>query len=436
MNTLLPVRLVRTAVLLASAILAASLGACSPAFGQRAAGVSVSPAGLCLDSASTTSPARLDSTHLVYVEQETVVAGSDDRILVAGNPVFVWRQAESGYDLLARDSLFGIVIDSGTSRVRAIPTPLPGRTLSGMRAAALPDGWWLVVFADVARVAQVINPPVLSMWVGETNGTRWRGLQRLPAVRDSLEVMSVSRLDLRDGRVRFTVKTKRDRHHRVTVFARDAGRWTATDHPFGSADYAAITSTKSQDLLAVVRLDTTEASDANSLFLYAKAHDDSAWTLVSRVARGLQAPVHDPQFVPDDETPLLVWQTGDPAGNTEGWMTEISGRVATFSPPLHFGSGIRVLATSTRAGSAVIATTDYARLSTAQLFEIHRPERIARVSHRVTSFGGLTSVALARGRAVVIQSQPSATSRDPAVISLLETHAWRCPKRPQTILTR
>jgi hypothetical protein len=364
--------------------------------------------------------------HLVYVEQETVVTGSDDRILVAGNPVFVWRRAASGWDLLARDSLFGMVIDSGTSRVRAIPTPLPGRTLDGMRAAPLPGGWWLVVFGEVVPASQMIDPPVVAMWVGETDGTRWRGLQRLPAVRDSLEILTVSRLDVRGGRVRFTVKAKRDRHRRVIVFARDAGRWTTSEHAFGSADYAAITSTSSQDLLAVVRLDTTEVRDANSLFLYARPHDDTAWTLVARIARGLQAPVHRPQFVPDEETPLLVWQTEDPAGNTEGWMAETSGRVSAPSPPLHFGSGMRVLETAARGGSAVIATTDLGRPSTTQLFEIHRPERIARVARRTTSFKGLTSVALARRRAVVIQSQPSATSRDPAVISLLETHAWRC----------
>jgi hypothetical protein len=413
--------------LAAAAVLSAALAACTPASGQTASKPGEPRARFCLDSASTTTPARLDSTHLAYVEQETVVAGSDDRILVAGNPVYVWRRAASGYDLLARDSLFGIVIDSGTSAVRAIPLPLPGRTLDGMRAAALPDGWWLVVFGEVVPVPQMIDPPVVSLWAGETDGTHWRDLQRLPAVRDSLEIMTVSRLDLRDGRVRFTVKTKRDRHRRVIVFARDAGRWTASDHAFGSADYAAITSTTSRDLLAVVRLDTTEARDANSLFLYAKAHDDTAWTLVSRIWRGVRAPVHDPQFVPDDEKPLLVWQTGDPPGNTEGWMTETTGRDSSLSPPLHFGSGIRAVETSARGASSVIATTDRARPSTAQLFEVHRPERIARVSRRVTSFEGLTSVALARHRAVVIQSQPSATSRDPAVVSQLETHAWRCP---------
>jgi hypothetical protein len=283
-----------------------------------------------------------------------------------------------------------------------------------------------VVFADVVPTAKGIHPPVASMWVGETDGTRWRGVRRLPAVRDSLDVMTVSRLDLREGRARFAVKTKRGRHRRVVVFARAGGRWAATDHAFGSADYVTVGSTRSHDLLAVVRLDTTERRDANSLFLYAKLHADSAWRLVTRVSRGLLAPVHDPQFVPDVDEPLLVWRTEDAEGRTEGWMTPASGRGPT-PPPMHFGSGIRVIESSARGRSAVIVTTDLLRPSTAQLFEVHRPERIARVSSRVTSFAGLTSVALTRDRAVVIQSQPGSSSRDPAVISLLEIHAWRCP---------
>jgi hypothetical protein len=429
MTTPVPIRTIVRFVLLrlpAAALCAASIAAGSPAFGQGVAGGAVAPAGLCLDSAATTTPARLDSLHLAYVEQETVVVGSDDRILVAGNPVFVWRRAVSGWDLLARDSLFGIVIDSGRTTVHAIPTPLPGRTLDGIRAVALPGGWWLVVFADVVPTSTGIHPPVVSMWAGETDGAHWRRVERLPAVRDSLDVTSVSRLDLREGRALFAVKTKRDRHRRVVVFARDGGRWAATDHAFGTADYVTVGSTRSHDLLAVVRLDTTERSDANSLFLYAKAPAETAWRQVTRVSRGLGAPVHDPQLVPDDEEPLLVWRTEDAAGRTEGWMIPASGRGPTRSP-MHFGSGIRVVESSARGRSAVIATTDLLKPSTAQLFEVHRPERIARVSSRVTSFAGLTSVALTRDRAVVIQSQPGSSSRDPAVISLLETHAWRCP---------
>src|SRR5687768_1470521 len=74
----------------------------------------------CLDTSATIVPARLDARHLIYVEQETVVGQEDGRVLVAGNPVFVWRDRGNGFDLLARDSLFGMVIDTGAV-VRGIP---------------------------------------------------------------------------------------------------------------------------------------------------------------------------------------------------------------------------------------------------------------------------------------------------------------------------
>jgi hypothetical protein len=427
MKTLLPVPIIRSTVRPVSAILAATLGASSPSLGQRAVGAPVAAAGLCLDSASSTTPARLDSLHLVYVEQETVVAGSDDRILVAGNPVFVWRRAKTGYDLLARDSLFGIVIDSGTSRVRAIPTPLPGRTLDGMRAAALPGGWWLVAFAEVIPVPQMIHPPVVSMWVGETDGTRWRALQRLPVVRDSLDVMSVSRLDLREGRVRFTVLTRRNLEKRVTLFSRDAGHWSAAEYDVGPRSYVAITSTATHDLLAVVRPDTTlREYDDNSLFLYVKARADTTWTVRLRVSRGARAPVHDPQFVPDDEEPLLVWRTQDFRGGEEAWAVPVRAQRDSVLPPLHFASTARQFDISARDRHAVVIAADHVLPRTVQLFELRKPGGAARISSRQVRYRGLLGVALTTDRAVVVHSQAAESAEDPAVISVLETHSWRC----------
>ena len=87
------------------------------------------PVRSCLDTAATIVPARLDEQHLIYVEQETVEANRDGRILVAGGPVYVWRNAGARYDLLGLDSLFGMIIEPSSNFVRAIPLPLPGRVL-------------------------------------------------------------------------------------------------------------------------------------------------------------------------------------------------------------------------------------------------------------------------------------------------------------------
>ena len=128
------------------------------------------PARSCLDTTATIVPARLDEQHLIYVEQETVEANRDGRILVAGAPVFVWRNAGDRYDLLGLDSLFGMIIEPTSNFVRAIPSPLPGHVLKGMRAAPLSDGWWLVTFAEVDSLHTSRRPKVIAMWVGETDG--------------------------------------------------------------------------------------------------------------------------------------------------------------------------------------------------------------------------------------------------------------------------
>jgi hypothetical protein len=380
----------------------------------------------CLDSAAVTVPAMLDRDHPVYVEQETVVAGDDGRVLVAGNPVFVWQRSAAGYDLLSHDSLFGIVIDTAATHVSGIPSPLPGRSLTGVRAAALRDGWWLVTFAEVVPVDMPKHPAVLAMWAGETDGARWRGVVKLPAVPDSLDSMNMARLDLRDGRVRLAVLGRRGDRRHVVVYSRDEGRWRAVSHDAGLVNYVAITSTATRDLLAVVRPDTTEVTvDRNSLFLYAKGHADTIWSLQRRVARGARTPVHDPLFVADDERPMLFWRTRAEDGSTDGWMAPVELRSA--QPPTHFASGVWTLDASVRGRGAVLAVGDASSNRTLQLFELHLPDRLIRVSTRKTSSRGLLGVALTQSRAIAVLSQPGNLPREPAVISLLSTHAWRCP---------
>ena len=146
------------------------------------------------------------------------MAQTDGRVLVAGNPVFVWRDRGNGFDLLARDSLFGMVIDSGAV-VRGIPSPLPGRHLDAVRAAAMPDGWWLVVFAEVVPSEPSAIPPVIAMWTGETDGKNWRGLRTLPLIADSLNVPYMSPLAWRDGRARIVVPFQRDHQRGVVLYS-------------------------------------------------------------------------------------------------------------------------------------------------------------------------------------------------------------------------
>jgi hypothetical protein len=382
----------------------------------------------CFDTTATVVPARLDDKHLIYVEQETVVANRDGRILVAGAPVFVWRHAGDGYDLLGLDSLFGMIVEPASNFVHPIPSPLPGRDLKGMRATALPDGWWLVTFAEVFSVQTPKPANVIAMWVGETDGSTWRALEKLPAVSDTLDPHYFSALAMHDGRVRLAALVRRGWQKRVVLYSRDAERWIVRADDVGLAQYAAVGATDSSDLLAVVRPDTTVPEDHNSLFLYTKAPTDMVWTPHPRLWRGGSNPVHEPQFVGNEERPLLLWVTGPMFRATSAWALSLATPPDSATAPIPMSAYVGSLVASSLGDAGVIATFDPGGPTRdLRVFEYHLPLRVSLVLSKPTEYRGLIGMALTSGRMVLIASKAATPPRDPAVISMIETHAWRCP---------
>ena len=417
--------------------LALALTPTSYALAQRTAKasvVSVKPAAApesarsCFDTAAMITPARLDERHLVYVEQETVVPDRGGRILVAGAPVYAWRNAGDRYDLLGLDSLFGMVIEPSSSFVRAVPSPLPGRVLKGMRAAALPDGWWLVTFAEVFSVQQPKPRNVLAMWVGETDGSNWRAVEKLPAVSDTLDPLRFSALALRDGRVRLAAVVRRGWQRRVVLFSRDGGIWTVRAHDLGISMFVAVAALPSSDLLAVARPDTTLRVDHTSLFLYTKAARDTLWTEHPRLWRGGNDPVHQPLFAGEASAPLLVWSTGPMFRSTSAWVLSLESIGDSTAVPISMPAYASDLVAASRGDAGVIATYDRGGPTRdIRVFEYHEPLSVRPVLSKPTEYRGLFAVALTRDRVVLIASKAGQFPRDPAVISILETYAWRCP---------
>ncbi|MDF2774838.1 MAG: hypothetical protein K0S86_4338 [Geminicoccaceae bacterium] len=381
----------------------------------------------CLDTSATIAPARLDARHLIYVEQQTVVGQKDGRVLVAGNPVFVWRDRGNGFDLLARDSLLGMVVDTG-ALVRGIPSPLPGRRLDAVRAAAMADGWWLVAFAEVVPPEGSATPAVIAMWTGETDGTNWRGLRQLPLIADSLNAPFTSQLAWRDGRARLVVPFQRDHNRGVVLYSLNESRWSATKHDVGPLSYAAVTLSPTHDIMAVVRPAMDTLVDINSLFLYAKPPSDTSWSTVTRVLRAGLDPVRDPLFSTDGG--VLTWRRLRPAiGGREAWFTMVNSRGDSVGTLNHIARDAEELKMS-RTGDAVMWAI-YDRKwpdPTLQLFERSGADEVTRYA-RITRYRGLLGLAIARNRAVVVGSLAAESPRDPAVVSIIETHTWRCLSR-------
>jgi hypothetical protein len=389
-----------------------------------------SPAAHCLDTASAVLPARLDDRHLIYVEQETVVANRDGRVLVAGAPVFVWRHAGERYDLLGQDSLFGMIVEPSSALVHAIPSPLPGHLLKGMRAAPLPDGWWLVAFAEVHSVQSQTPPNVIAMWAGETDGSSWRALQKLPDVSDTLDVLRLSELAVHDGRVRLAAPVRRDWRRRVVLFSRDEGRWTVRADDVGLSEYAAIATTASLDLLAVIRPDTTAGKeDHNSLFLYSKAPNDTLWSPHPRLWRGGKTKsAYEPRIVSGAGQPVLLWLTGPMFHATSAWALSLAMIPDSAVTPIPLPTVASTMSASALGNAGVIVTFDRASpTKDLRLFEYGEPLRANLILGKQTEYRGLMGIALTPDRVVLVASKAAEPPRDPAVVSIIETHAWRCP---------
>jgi hypothetical protein len=381
----------------------------------------------CLDTASQVRPARLDDTHLIFVEQQTVVAQPDGRILVAGNPIWVWTDRGTGYDMLANDSLFGMVVDT-TAIVHAIPSPMRGHVLDGMRAAALPDGWWMVTFADVIPAEPPKRPTVLAMWVGETDGAHWRALRKLPVVTDSLDVTQSSALVWRNGRARLAMPFVRDHLRRIVLFSLDGGSWSASIQDFGLASVAAVALhlTETRDVIAVVMPFLDTVPDMNSLFLYTKAPREARWTGKRAIVRAGQEPVLDPLFT-DFATPVLSWRKSRNAQRDwDAWISTYDERRDSIAPPVRLTTGAIEIAPASHGDRLAWAISDRAWPGPAvQLLESDKSVRGARL-FRDTRYRGLLGLAITRGRVVLIAAQSAATPREPGVVSMIETHTWRC----------
>jgi hypothetical protein len=379
----------------------------------------------CLDTAATIHPARLDARHLIFAEQQTVSAQPDGRILVAGNPVWVWKDRGTGYDMLAKDSVFGMVVDS-TEIVRAIPSPLPGRVLEGMRAAALPDGWWMVSFADVIPAEVPKQPTVLGMWVGETDGVRWRRVQKLPVVADSLNIGLSSALAWREGRARLAVPYWKDHRFRVVLYSLDDGRWRGSVNDFGPVAAVAVHLTRTRDLIAVVMPFVDSIPDVNSLFFYTKRPQDTAWSARRNIVRSGKEMVLDPLFT-DYGTPLLSWRkVRNGQQEWDAWFTTYDESRDSIAPPTRLTTGAIEITAASRGDHVEWAISDRAWPGpSVQLLETDDTKRGARLD-RDTRYRGLFGLAITRGRVVLIAAQSAATPREASVVSMIETHTWRC----------
>lgn len=384
----------------------------------------------CVDFRVTDAPARLDDHHTLYVEQEAVSAQRDGRVLVAGQPVFLWRHTGARQELIEQDSIIGMVI-TPPFKLRALTSPLRGRSLTSIRSVGLPDGWWLMTFAEIVpEQSPAITPRVLALWAAETDGSTWRRVERLPTVSDSLVLATnaTSELSYGNQHVLFAMQSVRGAEPRVVLYERGAAAWSATSVYLGNRAYVAAAETDSHELLAVVRNDSTEQEDFNSLFLYARAHGDTAWTNRGRLVRGYRTPVRDPHFDARSDGVLLTWSVSSENGREDdGWFTRLGTAGELLGPIRHVTDQARLLYHAARGDRGVWVGSNGRRpLRGLQLVEHDGSTTPIHSVVSTNTYGGLLGAALTADFLTIIASQPGASTDDPAVISIIKSYPWRC----------
>jgi hypothetical protein len=196
------------------------------------------------------------------------------------------------------------------------------------------------------------------------------------------------------------------------------------------SEFAAIIATPSLDLLAVVRPDSTlRVEDHNSLFLYTKAPRDTLWMSHPRLWRGgLDAAAHQPLFTGKAGQPLLLWTTGPMFRSTSAWALSLATITDSTTAPILIRAYASDLVASSLGDAGVIATYDRGGPTRdIRVFEYHEPLHVSLTLSKPSEYRGIFGAALTPDRLVLIASKAGQPPRDPAVISMLETYAWRCP---------
>lgn len=262
---------------------------------------------VCTVQERVQTPIALGDKHRIYVEPKTFAA-SGGRYLLAGWPNYIFRQVDTGWAFVARDSVFAIVLDAA-GRAEAVPSPIPANGVRNPRALGIGNGRWAVVFAEHTPNPQIQDTSsALRYWFGTTDGKTWTDLDTLPRVGGGLDSFKATDLIEFRSELLLAVPTRSAGRTDVAVFSRSRGKWSGTMVSTDGAAYLTFgESGQDGPLLGVVRALWTEP-DHNSFFLYHRRN--GVWAERERLIRGIGAPVHDPRLSRGRSDAILTWTGG------------------------------------------------------------------------------------------------------------------------------
>lgn len=275
--------------------------------------------------------------HAAYVEPQTFVS-EGDRVLLAGTPMFVW-ETRGRIGLVEGDSTIGAVLDA-TGNARPLASPIAARLVNDVRAAATGSGSWAVMFAEAEPVQPPAMPRVVAYWFGITDGARWNSVNRIAIGDGAPRSISASSLVKVGQGYALAVPINREDRRDVLVV-----EWTSTElrsHIVATkmAGYLALAATSAGDLvLGVVRPDTTEREDENSLFVYQRSANSNSWRALPRLVRGLGQPVRDPSIDLNDGV-VVTWSSSSVTGEPNARALVARSLAGELPSPLILAGGV------------------------------------------------------------------------------------------------
>ena len=262
----------------------------------------------CTVETGASSPIRLASGADLYVEA-VAVAASGQNVLVAGTPNFISeRRGDGPRRLIARDSVFGVVVGRGGDAI-AVPPPIPTSRIGAIRASARPGGAWDVVFAEAAPLTRSDVPreddTVQRLWHGVYDGSSWTRLRQIP-IPEGVRLHSgrASELVRRGTTLAWAVRADRSTGDQpVVLFRSDRGTWVSEIVPTRHAPYVTLSFGDPRGLLLGV---VAPGPDGASAGIELRS-GGSAWEQVARVPVEGAGGVHYPAFSGEGPDQTLAW---------------------------------------------------------------------------------------------------------------------------------
>lgn len=303
-------------------ILTASVLALSQATAPEATLGRTPTAPACSTIAGPSRRLELADGRIVSVDVQSV-ARAGRSVLAVGRFAYVFPPtANSRTSPELVDSIMGVLLDDG-GRVALVGNPAQPRTVRYVRAAAMPDGSFAVLYATHAPEGLLVYGDTGTLWLAMLQDGRWKEPARVAAIRTS-SLDRGSALLQHDGQLSFLYPFRDDRRYAddggVVLLRGRKGAWkadtlrTATE----PSSVVAVHDPGSSTITAAIAVaDSTTLLVAQKVYI---ARFDSSWSQPLAVAGDGLLPVALPMLGVQSNGLVASWLTWPESNPARGWL--------------------------------------------------------------------------------------------------------------------